>query len=135
MDTFDIKTEINILKQYAKDENVPIIQDDGMEFLETFIEKKQIKNILEIGTAIGYSAIKMALVREDIHVTTIERDEERYLEALKNIKKLLIVSNNYTINNDSFMFNFYCFVVIASSFSFGKFSNVICRSYGFSCIL
>ena len=60
MDTFDLQTEINLLKEYARSENVPIIQDEGREFLETFIEKKQIKNILEIGTAIGYSAIRMA---------------------------------------------------------------------------
>ena len=101
MDTFDIKTEINILKEYARSENIPIIQDEGMEFLETFIEKKQIKNILEIGTAIGYSAIKMALVRDNIHVTTIERDEERYLEALKNIKKFNLEDRITLIFNDA----------------------------------
>lgn len=82
-----MEEEIKRIKNYAKEENIPIMQDEGIEFLTSFIEKKQIKEILEIGTAIGYSAIMMANVSKDIHVTTIERDESRYLEALKNIKK------------------------------------------------
>ena len=97
----DIKTEIKNMKEYASLNNVPIMQDDGIEFLETFIEKKQIKNILEVGTAIGYSAIKMALVRDDVHVTTIERDETRYLEALKNIKKCNLEDRITLIFNDA----------------------------------
>ena len=52
-----------------------------------YIEKNNIINILEIGTAIGYSAIKMALVKDNIKVTTIERDKERYDIAINNIKK------------------------------------------------
>ena len=58
-----------------------------IEFLTDFIVKNNITNILEIGTAIGYSAIMMALVNPKIKVVTIERDEERYLEAVKNVKK------------------------------------------------
>lgn len=101
MDKVDIKSEIGNMKEYASLNNVPIMQDDGIEFLETFIEKKQIKNILEIGTAIGYSAIKMALVRADVHITTIERDETRYLEALKNIKKCHLEDRITLIFNDA----------------------------------
>jgi predicted O-methyltransferase YrrM len=52
-----------------------------------YIKANGIKNILEIGTAIGYSAILMASVADDIQVTTIERDETRYMEALKNVKR------------------------------------------------
>ncbi len=83
----DLHKELRMIKEYAQEHNVPIMQEEGIKFLTTFILKHQIKNILEVGTAIGYSAIMMALVNEDIHVTTIERDEERYLEAVKNIKK------------------------------------------------
>lgn len=75
------------IEQYAKYRNVPIMQKDGIEFLINFIKKNDIKNILEIGTAIGYSAIRMALVSSDISIDTIERDDERYNEALKNVKK------------------------------------------------
>jgi predicted O-methyltransferase YrrM len=52
-----------------------------------YIKSHNVKKILEIGSAIGYSAILMASADEDINVTTIERDENRYMECLKNIKK------------------------------------------------
>ena len=52
-----------------------------------FIKAHNIKNILEIGSAIGYSAILMASVSPDVTITTIERDEARYMECLKNVKK------------------------------------------------
>lgn len=84
----EVHSEIKRIKEYAKEFNVPIMQEEGIDFLTTFIIKHQIRNILEIGTAIGYSAIMMALVHKDIKITTIERDEERYLEALRNVKKL-----------------------------------------------
>ena len=80
-------TMIKEIKEYASKENVPIMQDAGIEFLTTFILKHQITKVLEVGTAIGYSAIMMALSSPNLKIITIERDEERYLEALKNIKK------------------------------------------------
>lgn len=73
------------IERYAKDNSIPIMQKDGIEFLINFILDKNIKNILEIGTAIGYSAIKMSLT--GAYVTTIERDSKRYEIALTNIKK------------------------------------------------
>ena len=93
--------EVIQIKDYARRENIPIMQDEGIEFLTSFIEKKGVKNILEIGTAIGYSAIMMALVNTNIHVTTIERDEIRYLEALKNIKKFELENRITLIYNDA----------------------------------
>ena len=93
--------EIIKLKEYARRENIPIMQDEGIEFLTSFIEKKGTKNILEVGTAIGYSAIMMALVNSNIHITTIERDETRYMEALKNIKKFELENRITLIYNDA----------------------------------
>ena len=93
--------DIKELKEYAIEENIPIMQDDGIEFLTNFIIKKQLKNILEIGTAIGYSAIMMAKTSNDIHITTIERDETRYMEALKNIKKFNLEDRITLIFNDA----------------------------------
>ena len=78
---------IRQMKEYALDNNVPIMTEGGINYLTKYIKKNNVKNILEVGTAIGYSAILMCSVDEDICVTTIERDEKRYLEALKNIKK------------------------------------------------
>ena len=73
---------------YAKENNIPIMQQEGIIYLTNYIEKNDVHNVLEIGTAIGFSAIMMALTKEDIHITSIEKDESRYMEALKNVKKL-----------------------------------------------
>lgn len=73
------------MEEYAKINNIPIMEKEGIEFLTKFVKEHNVKSILEIGSAIGYSAIKMALINEDIKVTTIERDEVRYKEAVKNI--------------------------------------------------
>ena len=97
--------DINELKEYATINNIPIMQEEGIDFLTTFIMKKQIKNILEVGTAIGYSAIMMAKTANDIHVTTIERDETRYMEALKNIKKFNLEDRITLIFNDALNVN------------------------------
>ena len=79
--------DIKNIKQYAKENNIPIMQDEGISFLTTLIHKNKIRSILEIGTAIGYSSIIMALTDKNIKITSVERDEKRYLEAVKNIKK------------------------------------------------
>lgn len=76
---------IKDMEDYAKVNNVPIMETDGIEFLINYIKDNNVKNILEIGTAIGYSAIRMCLIDDYIYVTTIERDKERYDEAIKNI--------------------------------------------------
>ena len=80
-----VHIRIKEIEKYAEENNVPIMKKDGIEFLTKYIKENNIKNILEIGSAIGYSSIMMALVDNDIKVTTIERDEERYNIALKNI--------------------------------------------------
>lgn len=75
------------MEEYAKEHNVPIIEKESIAFIIKFIKANNIKDILEIGSAIGYSAILMASVNDDIKLTTIERDEVRYMECLKNVKK------------------------------------------------
>lgn len=74
------------MEKYAKEQNVPIMEKEGIEFLTKYIKDNNIKSILEIGAAIGYSAIKMVSISDDIKVTTIERDSFRYNEAVKNIE-------------------------------------------------
>lgn len=77
--------DISKLRKYAQDYNVPIIKDEGLSFLLNTIKLMKAKNILEIGTAIGYSSIMMA--RCNTNVTTFERDENMYNIAIENIKK------------------------------------------------
>ncbi len=99
------KKIIDDIKRRAEDEDVPIMTDDGIAFLLDYIEKNNIKKILEIGTAVGYSAIKMASVADDIEITTIERDEKRYLEAVKNIKNAKLQDRITLLFKDAFDVN------------------------------
>jgi len=84
----NVNLMVSEIKKYALENNVPIMQDDGIDFLTSYIDKEKIEKILEVGTAIGYSAIMMALSNPRVYVTSIERDQQRYLEAVKNIKEL-----------------------------------------------
>jgi len=95
------KKEIKELKDYAKENNVPIMQDEGIEFLKTYIIKHEVDTVLEIGSAIGYSAIMMALTRPNLKVVSIERDKDRYLEAIKNVKKFELEDRITLIYNDA----------------------------------
>ena len=78
---------IKEMERYAEANNVPIIERDSIKFIQKYIKRNNVKKILELGTAIGYSAILMASVDENVEVTTIERDDKRYREAVKNVNK------------------------------------------------
>ena len=75
------------LEEYAMINKIPIMQKDGILYLCNYIKENNIKNILEIGSAIGYCSIMMANVNNDIKITTIEKDKDRYEIAVSNIKK------------------------------------------------
>ena len=85
------------LRNYAKEYDVPIIQDEGLHFLRQVIMLKKCTNILEIGTAIGYSAIQMAKL--GVNVDTIEINNESYNIAVENIKKANL-SDKITVYNE-----------------------------------
>lgn len=74
------------MEKFAIDNNIPIMLKDGIGYLCEYIKENNIKSILEVGSAIGYSSIKMALIDKDIKITTIEKDYDRYLMAVNNIK-------------------------------------------------
>lgn len=73
------------LSTFASENNVPIITKEGIRFLNQIISISKSKRILEIGTAIGYSSINMAL-NNNVEIVTIERNEEMYSIANENIK-------------------------------------------------
>ena len=77
---------IESIKKKALDEKVPIIKDDGLMFVLETIKKTNAKQILELGTAVGYSSMCMARLNKDIYVDTIERNIDMYNQAVKNIK-------------------------------------------------
>ena len=96
-----VHIRISDLEEYARDFHVPIMLKDGIEYLLEYIKNNNIKNILEIGTAIGYSSIRMAQVNNDIKVTTIERDSNMYNEAIKNIKSFNLDNQINVIYKDA----------------------------------
>ena len=77
------------MEEYAKEYNVPIVTKEVAEYLKFLVKDKDIKNVLEVGTAIGYSGIVMGKEIEPKggKLYTIEIDEERYNLAQENIKK------------------------------------------------
>ena len=81
-----MKQEIARIKEKALEEGVPIIKDEGLAFLLNVIEERNCKDILELGTAVGYSSIQMAKTDEKIRIDTIEKNEEMYLQAVENIR-------------------------------------------------
>ena len=82
------KQELEKIKQKALEEHIPIIMDDTLEVIENYLKENKPHKILEIGTAVGYSAICFTeILTEDGQIDTIERDSERVKEAKENIKK------------------------------------------------
>lgn len=90
------------IEKYANENFVPIIRKDNIEYLQNFINEHKLFKILELGSAIGYSAIKMAKCNEKVFVTTIERDEKMYTLAKENIKDMGVENQIEIIFDDIF---------------------------------
>ena len=83
------KQELEKIKQKALENHVPIIMDDTLEVIAKILIEKKPEKILEIGTAVGYSAMCFSeYLAEGGRIDTIERDEQRVLEAKENIKNV-----------------------------------------------
>lgn len=81
--------ELEKIKEKAIQEHIPIIMDDTLEVMERYLTEIKPQKILEIGTAVGYSAMCFTrFLAENGSIDTIERDEERIKEAKENIKKV-----------------------------------------------
>lgn len=119
------------LENYAYENKVPIMQKDGILYLMDYIKKNNVKDILEIGSAIGYSAMMMASVSKDIRITTIEKDEARYNIAVANIKKyhyeeqikIILGDAVDTILNDKFDLIFIDAAKGKNTFFFNKYKD------------
>ena len=83
------KEELEKIKQKALEEHIPIIMDDTLEVIAKYLKEIKPSKILEIGTAVGYSAMCFSeYLTEGGKIDTIERDEERIKEAKINIKNV-----------------------------------------------
>ncbi len=80
--------EFNKLKENALKRHIPIIMDDTLEKIKEVLKEENPNRILEIGTAVGYSALCFARYSENAIIDTIEIDEERYNEAIQNLEKI-----------------------------------------------
>ena len=87
------------LKQSALERHIPIIMDDTLEMIEKILKENKPKNLLEIGSAVGYSAICFSKYVN--HIDTIEIDEERANEARSNIKELGLANKINLIFGDA----------------------------------
>lgn len=75
------------MENYAKEHHVPIMELAGIEAMLQILRIQSPKRILEIGSAIGYSALRMAQSVKDVKIITIERDPERYQQAEKFLER------------------------------------------------
>lgn len=118
------------IKKYAIEKEVPIMQDEASDIIIKNIKENGLINILELGTAIAYTTIKLASINKNIKITSIERDDERYKVAKKNVEKSNLTNINLIhddIYNTSFEEMFDLIIIDAAKAQnknfFEKFKN------------
>lgn len=96
------KIELAKIKEKALEDHIPIIMDDTLEVIENELKENKPNTILEIGTAVGYSAICFSeFLNENGKIDTIEREADRVIEARKNIKKAEVENKINIIEGDA----------------------------------
>lgn len=100
-----MKETIMAMERYAEANNIPIIELDAIKFIMKYIKLNNVQKVLEIGTAIGYSAILMANANDTVEITTIEKDEKRYREAVKNVNSCGLDKRIEIVYNDALEVN------------------------------
>ena len=96
------KVELAKIKDKALEDHIPIIMDDTLAVIEEELKLFKPKRILEIGTAVGYSAICFSeFLAENGKIDTIEREEERVIEARENIKRAEVDDKINIIQGDA----------------------------------
>lgn len=96
------KAELEKIKEKALKEYIPIIMDDTLDVIDNYLKEKKPTKILEIGTAVGYSAMCFSeYLTQDGRIDTIERDLERIAEAKINIKNVGVEDKINIIEGDA----------------------------------
>ena len=96
------KTELEKIKKEALEEQIPILMDDTLETIEELLQNRKLNRILEIGTAVGYSAICFSQFLEpEGRIDTIEREEERVKKAKENIKRAEVEEKIHIFSGDA----------------------------------
>ena len=89
------------MEQFAKEQHIPIMEIVAIESLLQFLRLQQPKSILEIGSAIGYSAIRMALALPEAVMTTIEKDEGRFQLASSYVNQAELTERIQLLQGDA----------------------------------
>ena len=94
--------ELQKIKEKALEEHIPIIMDDTLEVIDKILTKLKPNKILEIGTAVGYSAMCFSkYLSDEGKIDTIERDEERIEQAKENIQKVGVANKINIFEGDA----------------------------------
>lgn len=94
--------KLNEIKNNARENHIPIIMDDTLEIMSKYLKEIKPKRILEIGTAVGYSAMCFTMfLEEDGKIDTIEREESKVKEARINIKKVEVENKVNILEGDA----------------------------------
>lgn len=96
----ELLTEMEL---YAKENGVPIMEIIGIEAMLQLLRIHNPNTILEVGTAIGYSALRMAFALPQAKIVTIERDEERLQKAVDYIDRAEKQAQIMIINGDALL--------------------------------
>lgn len=97
--------ELEQIEIKALERNIPVMQKEGIEFVVELLKKRDCKTLLEIGSAIGYSAMYFASQVEGLKIETIELDEKRYNEAKNNIETYSFENHIILHHDDALVFN------------------------------
>lgn len=114
------------MEKYAKDHDVPIIEHDGLKIVLEQLQINEVKTVLEVGSAIGYSAIQFHL-QNNCLVTTIERDDKMYEQAVSNVgqlgleEKITIIHDDALLYDDSQLGIFDCLYIDGAKSQYLKF--------------
>ena len=97
------EVKIERIKKEARENHVPILQDDSLQFIETLLEIKKPASILEVGTAVGYSALNFSKhLKNGGKIITMELNEETANVAKENIKELKMENVIQVVNTDAY---------------------------------
>ncbi len=94
-------SDVESLKQEARENGIPVMQDEGLCFICDYIRAHNVRTILEIGSATGCSAIQFASVSDDVRIVTVELDEKRYAQAVKNVADAGLSDRVHVIHGDA----------------------------------
>lgn len=100
------KEKLNLLKEKSRENHVPILQDSSMQIIKTILAIKKPNKILEIGTAVGYSALCFSeyLEGDNSIIKTVELNSETSKVAIENIKEISDKENIEVTNMDAYEF-------------------------------